>query len=64
MEEKEITIESTWWQSESQIDIIHLRDIEFRIIASMYESKKLFEKIINQIQSNDFTFTLNKKIYE
>ena len=64
MEEKEITIESTWWQNESQTDIIHLRDIEFRIIASMYESKKLFEKIINQVQSNDFTFTLNKMIYE
>ena len=49
MEEKEITIESTWWQNESQTDIIHLRDIEFRIIASMYESKKLFENVVDGI---------------
>ena len=64
MEEKTITIESQNWQCESQIDIKHLRDIEFRIIASMYKSKELFEKITSQIQADDFTFTVNKKIYE
>ncbi|MDD3834373.1 MAG: hypothetical protein PHS42_02765 [Sulfurimonas sp.] len=64
MEEKNITIDTSCWQKESQIDIIHLRDIEFRIIASMYKSKELFEKITSQIKADDFTFTVNKKIYE
>lgn len=64
MEEKNITIDASCWQKESQIDIIHLRDIEFRIIASMYKSKELFEKITSQIKADDFTFTVNKKIYE
>lgn len=64
MEEKTITIESQNWQSQPQIGIIHLRDIEFRIIASMYKSKELFNKITSQIKSNDFTFIVNKKIYE
>ena len=64
MEEKTITIETQNWKYESQIDIIHLRNIEFRIIASMYKSKVLFEKITSQVKADDFTFTVNKKIYE
>jgi len=64
MEEKTITIESQNWQYESHVDINHLRDIEFRIIACMYKSKELFEKITSQIKADDFTFIVNKKIYE
>ncbi|MBE0515439.1 hypothetical protein [Sulfurimonas sp.] len=64
MEEKNITIDASCWQKESQIDIIHLRDIEFRIIASMYKSKENFEKITSKIKADDFTFTVNKKIFE
>lgn len=64
MEEKNITIDTSCWQKESLIDIIHLRDTEFRIIASMYKSKENFEKITSQIKADDFTFTVNKKIYE
>lgn len=64
MEEKTITIESENWQCESQIGITHLRDIEFRIIASMYKSKELFNKITSQIKADDFTFIVNKNIYE
>ncbi len=35
MEEKTITIESQNWQYESYVDIMHLRDVKFRIIACM-----------------------------
>lgn len=64
MEKNNITIDTSCWQKESQIDIKYLRDIEFRIIASMYKSKENFEKITSQIKADDFTFTVNKKIYE
>ena len=63
-EKKENTIKLNLQQGKSYIDISHLRDIEFRIISSIYKSKELFKKITSQIKADDFTFAVNKKIYE
>ena len=58
------TIETNWWQGESQTDISYLKDLELGLIAYMYKSKELFEKIISEISTEDFTFSVAKNIYE
>jgi len=64
MEECTVTIPSDKWHKESIIDLKYLRDIEFAIIYAMYNSQKDLEKIAKKIQAKDFTFIVNRKIFE
>lgn len=60
---KTIEIETTCWQGKSQINIKDLCKIEISIIASMFQSQELFLKITKLINEEDFTFMVNKKIF-
>lgn len=60
---KTITIDTGQWRDESQIGIKELSKIEISIIASMFHSKELFAKITESVNEEDFTFMINKKIF-
>lgn len=63
--EKTITIESNSFQPiPSQTDMSHLRDIEFSILFNMFNSSDSFEKVTKKLNVDDFTFAVNKKIFE
>jgi Leucine-rich repeat (LRR) protein len=64
MEENIITIPSDNWHNKSLTDLKYLRDIEFAIVYAMYNSQKDLEKIAKKLQPKDFTFIVNRKIFE
>lgn len=61
---KKILTAGASWCRQTQIEIIHLQNIEFSIIARMFSSKDFFEKVSNQLHSADFTFIVTQEIFK